>query len=207
MSGYAARLEYLAQSWREWARIGAELTERDWRRPTRCGSWQVAHLYAHHSGFPLALTAPSPADSTAASATAAEVLRGFNAPGGIAHANASEIAARAVKISADQPAAELVERFAGTGSRAIAALRSADPAQRVQWVGYVVELAEVLRIGLLETTVHLLDLQRALDQEPSVPDGALRETAQLLAEMAPAVEFIESATGRAPAEPPLPLIS
>lgn len=206
VSGYAARLDSLAESWREWARIGAELSEPEWRRPTRCESWQVAHLYAHHSGFPVALAAPALADGTTAPVSAAEVLRGFNSFGGIAHAHAPAIAQRAVKVSIERPTHELVERFAVTGARTIAALRIADPPQPVQWAGHVVTLAELLRIGLLEATVHLLDLQRALEREPRVPDGALRETALLLAEVAPAVQFIESATGRTPAAPPLPVI-
>jgi hypothetical protein len=52
------------------------------------------------------------------------------------------------------------------------------------------------RIVLLEATVHLLDVQRALDHPPLVPSPALKDTAQLVAEVAPAVEFIEAATGR-----------
>lgn len=46
---------------------------------------------------------------------------------------------------------------------------------------------------LLEATVHLLDVQRALGCPPAVPPQALNDTAQLLAELAPAVEFIEAA--------------
>lgn len=206
MSAYTTRVDALDRTWHEWARIGAGLTEQDWRRPTRCESWQVAHLYAHHSSFPVVLATPVAADSKTVPVTAAEALCGFNAPGGVAHTNASAVAERAVATSAAHPPTELVERFARTGPRTIEALRTADPAQPLPWVGNVLPLAEVLRIALLEATVHLLDLQRALDREPSIPDLALRETALLLAELAPAVQFIESATGRAPAAPPLPVI-
>jgi hypothetical protein len=111
-----------------------------------------------------------------------------------------------VAVSAQHPPTELVERFAVAGPRTIDTLRSTDPAQPFPWVGYVLTLAEQLRIALLEVPVHLLDLQRALHREPSIPDIALRETALLLAELVPAVPFIESATGRAPAAPPLPVI-
>ena len=206
MSSYAERVDALEQTWAEWARIGSELTEPDWRRPTRCAPWQVAQLYAHHSSFPVVLVSPATTDETAAPVDAAEVLRGFNAPGGEAHTRAATVANRAAKVSAEHSPAELVDRFATNGPRAIAALRAADPAQPVPWVDNVVPLAEVVRIALLEATVHLLDLERALDRMPTVPDIALRETACLLAEIAPAVEFIESAAGRAPAAPPLPVI-
>lgn len=206
MSSYTARVDALEQTWSECARIGRELTEPDSRRPTRCVPWQVAQLYAHHSSFPLVLVSPIATDERVAPVDAAHVLRGFNAPGGEAHTMASAVAERAATVSAEHPPAELVERFAGTGQRAIAALRAADPVQPMPWVDDVVTLAEVLRIALLEATVHLLDLQRALDRTPDVPAAALRETALLLAEIAPAVEFIESATGRTPAAPPLPVI-
>jgi uncharacterized protein (TIGR03083 family) len=196
----------LAQAWSQWARIGAELTAQDWRRPTRCEPWHIAHLYAHHAMFPGVLAAPPRADVKAVPVDAALVLRGFNAPGGIAHAQAPAIAERALSKAVQHSPAELVERFAVTGPRAIAALRASDPAGPVAWVNYVVTLAEVVRIALLEATVHLLDVQRALDRRPDVSDIALRETALLLAETAPAVEFIESASGRAPAAPPLPVI-
>lgn len=206
VSSYADRVDALQETWHEWARIGAELTEADWHRPTRCAPWEVAQLYAHYSSFPRALAALAASDERTAPVTAADVLRGFNAPGGEAHTMASAVADRAAKISADNTRAELVERFAVNGPETIAALREADPTQAVPWVGYVVTLAEVLRIALLEATVHLLDLQRALDQPPTVPETALQDTVSLLAAIAPAVEFIESATGRAPATTPLPVI-
>jgi uncharacterized protein (TIGR03083 family) len=207
MRVYTARVDGLAQTWQEWARIGGELTEQDWRRPTRCESWQVAHLYAHHSAFPVVLAAPASSVATeTAPVTAVEVLRGFNAPGGVAHANAPRVADRAITESAAHPSAELVARFASTAPTTIAALRDADPAQPVPWASYVVTLAEALRIALLEATVHLLDLQRALGRAPTVPEVAVRETALLLAELAPPIEFIESATGRAASAPPLPVI-
>lgn len=81
------------------------------------------------------------------------------------------------------------------------------PASVVAWpaTDAVVRLGEGLRIVLMEATVHLLDVVRALDIEPDVPEPALRETAHLLAELAPGVELIESATGRS-ADHPLPVL-
>ena len=59
-------------------------------------------------------------------------------------------------------------------------------------------LDEAVSIGILEATVHLLDLRHALDQPPEVPAEGLAHTGRVLLEMAPAVEFIEAATGRRP---------
>ena len=64
---------------------------------------------------------------------------------------------------------------------------------------------ETLRIVLMEATVHLLDLQRALELAPDVPAAALGSTVRLLAEVTPAVELIEAATGRS-ATSPLPVL-
>ena len=61
----------------------------------------------------------------------------------------------------------------------------------------VLHLDEAVSIGILEATVHLLDLQRALGQDPTVPPGGLTHTAAVLAQIAPPVDFIEAASGRA----------
>jgi hypothetical protein len=68
-----------------------------------------------------------------------------------------------------------------------------------------VTLVEALRIVVMETTVHLLDVQRALAYPPVVPPQALQDTVQLLAHLVPAVEFIEAATGRS-TQSPLPVL-
>ncbi|MGH3975580.1 MAG: hypothetical protein ACRDS9_19950 [Pseudonocardiaceae bacterium] len=64
---------------------------------------------------------------------------------------------------------------------------------------------QALRIVVLEATVHLLDVRRAVGHPPVVPPPALKDTAQLLAEVAPAVELIEAATGRS-THSPLPVL-
>jgi hypothetical protein len=64
----------------------------------------------------------------------------------------------------------------------------------------VLRLDEVVSIGILEATVHLLDLHRALGLPPEVPADGLAHTAAVLAAMAPPVDLIEAATGRRPAE-------
>jgi len=64
----------------------------------------------------------------------------------------------------------------------------------------VLRLDEAVSIGIVEATVHLLDLQRALGQPPNVPADGLAHTTAVLAEMAPPVDFIEAATGRSAAD-------
>jgi hypothetical protein len=61
----------------------------------------------------------------------------------------------------------------------------------------MITLREALRTVVLEATVHLLDVPRAIGHPPDAPPLAVEDTAQLLAELASAVEFIEAATGRA----------
>lgn len=93
------------------------------------------------------------------------------------------------------------------GPRALQRLRQAEATTVVPWPlsGAVITLVEALRIVLMEATVHLLDLQRALGHPPVVPTPALQDTVQLLAELAPAVELIEAATGRS-THSPLPVL-
>jgi len=61
----------------------------------------------------------------------------------------------------------------------------------------VLPLAEAVSIGILEATIHLLDVQRALGQTPDVPASGLDHSAEVLARIAPPIDFIEAATGRA----------
>lgn len=202
------RLDALQETWRVWAQLGADLTDEQWSRPTRCPGWDVAAVYAHHSEFPHALSAPPPMSTGGGDAvTAVEVLRRYNIPNGVAHTMAQLVADRAVSAAGQHTRRELIERFAVHGPRALHQLRRAEAATLVPWPasGAVVTLSEGLRIVTMEATVHLLDVQRALDQRPLVPIAALRDTTQLLVELAPAVEFIEAATGRS-MQSPLPLL-
>ncbi len=67
----------------------------------------------------------------------------------------------------------------------------------VEYFGRVLlRLDEAVSIGILEATVHLLDLQRALGQTADVPVEGLTHTAAVLVQMTPPVDFIEAATGR-----------
>lgn len=207
---YSSRVEALGSTWQAWGSIGASLTESQWSTGTRCPGWDVACLYAHHSRVPWrwSVWPPRKPERTSSSPlTAVEVLRSYNSPGGVAGTAAPAVSAAAAAEAAQHARAEFVERFTVLGPTVIGQLRTAEPdyvmAQPAVDAGMT--LREVLRIVLMEATVHLLDVQRALDLDPAVPAAALAETRSLLAEVAPAVELIEAATGRS-TESPFPVV-
>ena len=206
---YLVRLAALEQIWQVWAQLGADLTEQQWSTGTRCPGWDVAAVYAHYSVFPLMMSTapPVPDGPIGEPLTAVEIVRQFNAPGGAAHTMAETVANGAVSEATAHTRRELVDRFSVHGPRALQWLRQAEATTVVPWPvsGAFIRLVEALRIALMEATVHLLDVQRALDQPPVVPAPALRDTVQLLAELAPAVELIEAATGRS-THSPLPVL-
>ncbi|MGC7096237.1 maleylpyruvate isomerase N-terminal domain-containing protein [Amycolatopsis lurida] len=205
---FHGRVDALARTWQVWAELGEGLTEAQWGLPSRCPGWDVAALYAHHSAMPRDLhAAGTPAgEPEGAVLTAAAALRRFNSEGGLAATAGPEVADEAVADAAATSRRALVERFTVLGPPVLDRLRAAGPDLRAVWrPGVVLPLAEAVRIVLLEATVHLLDVRRALGQAPDAPADALADTAALLAEMAPPVELIEAAAGRS-AVSPLPVL-
>ena len=204
------RLDTLGELWSVWAQCGRAMTGEQWARPTRLGTWEVRSLYAHAGSWPFAYL---PAlvgqvrDAEPTHATAAALLRAFNAPDGVAHGMRDWVADGARKDAAKYSDAELVAQFAEAGPRAITTARGLGPAVAVDYFGQaILRLDEAVSIGVMEATVHLLDLLHALGRPPDVPAGGLAHTAELLAEMAPPVDFIEAATGRGAAAP-FPVLS
>ena len=206
---YLARLDTLEQAWQVWIDLGKNLTDEQWSTATRCPGWDVAALYAHCSVWPLSMNTPLPEveGPVGQLLTAADILKRFNAPGGIAHSMAETVADGVVADAAAHTRSELLDRFTVHGSRALQTFRQTEATVVVPWPvsGDLVTLVEALRIVMLETTVHLLDVQRALGHPPDVPPQALQDTVQLLAQLAPAVEFIEAASGRS-THSPLPVL-
>ena len=202
---YPDRLDALEQTWQAWSQLGGSLRTPQWSAASRCPGWDVACLYAHHSQFLLALGTPTPPapEVPGQPQSAVQVLRAFNDPGGVADAAAPAVADQAARDAAQHEPAELAERFAKLGPAAIRLLRTASPDLVVPWppAPSGVLLGEGLRIILMEATVHLLDVQRALGQPPALPGTALAHTASLLAEVAQGVELIEAATGRSATSP------
>jgi uncharacterized protein (TIGR03083 family) len=194
--------------WRRWAEVGATLSEQQWSQPTRCDGWDIAALYAHVSMFPRALIEPPPApDETSGDpVTAVDILRGFNAPGGVAHHLATQVAQAAVATARNLTPATLVAVYAD-GPRATTALRHREPTSLVAWPGSggPTTWIEALRIVLMESVVHLLDVLDALGRAPQLPGAALDETTHLLAELADPVRLIDAATGRS-ADSPFPVL-
>jgi uncharacterized protein (TIGR03083 family) len=210
-AGFVETLDAIAATWDGWIEVGRPLADERWRAPTRCPGWDVAAVYAHVSVFPTALAGPVPqvpADAgDIARMTAVDILRGFNQPGGVAETMADTVADAAVQDAATHTRDTVISRFSRDGREALARIRTADPATSIPWPGSrrLTTLAEALRIVLMESVVHLLDVLRALDLPPRIPDPALRGTVQLLSELASAVDFVEAATGRS-ATSPLPVL-
>jgi uncharacterized protein (TIGR03083 family) len=192
------RLTTLDALWSVWAEHGQAMTDEQWRRPTRLGDWDVRSLYAHAGSWPfgLSMLIDRVRDTEPTHATAAALLRDFNAPDGIANSTRDKVAAGAREDAARYSTAQMVEQFAGTGPRAIATARQLGPVVVDYFGRALLRLDEAVSIGILEATVHLLDLQRALGQPPDVPVEGLTHTAAVLVQMAPPVDFIEAATGR-----------
>ncbi|MDF0528702.1 maleylpyruvate isomerase N-terminal domain-containing protein [Tsukamurella sp. 8F] len=206
---FERRVVALADVWTLWTEVGRSLG-RLWHAPTRCTGWDVAAVYAHVAGFPalLARGLPSTDGQATPPTTAAGILRGFNSFNGPAEQMAASVADAAVgRAGAVGDPGELVQPFADDGPRAIATLRAADAETLVPWpaAGTSIRLVEAVRIILMESVVHLLDVLDAVGMSPAVADDALQETAALLAEVADPIAFIEAATGRAD-HSPLPVI-
>jgi uncharacterized protein (TIGR03083 family) len=202
-----ARCDALAELWDTWATTVATLPDDSWFAVTRLPGWDVTALVAHHSLFPHAIEslASRPVDGPATIESAAALLRRFNEPDGAATRLSGTVADQARDVASNVSHDELAARFRDGGPRAIAAARDAGPIV-VDYFGHAtLPLAEALWLALLEATVHLLDLQRAIGRAPDVPEAGLRATATLLAQVPEAVAFVEAATGRT-GSMPLPFI-
>ncbi|GII23855.1 hypothetical protein Pme01_34520 [Planosporangium mesophilum] len=177
------------------------MTDEQWARPTRLGDWDVRSLYAHLGGwvFGFSMLVGQVRDVDPTHHTAAALLREFNRPDGLATSRADKVAAGAREDAAAYSTAQMIETFATVGPTAIATARRLGPVV-IDYFGHaMLRLDEAVSIGIVEATVHLLDLQQALGAPPEVPAAGLAHTAAVLAETAPPVDFIEAATGRSAA--------
>jgi uncharacterized protein (TIGR03083 family) len=196
------RLTTLELLWAAWEQQGRALSAEQWQQPTRLGDWTVRMLYAHAAGWPVGFShlVGQVREVAPTHASAAGLLGDFNRPGGIATSQADLVAAAAREHAATYTPAQLIEQFAVTGPQAIATAWQLGPVV-VDYFGLaMLLLEEAVSIGILEATVHLLDLQRALGVPPHVPQTGLEHTVGLLAKMTPPVDFIELATGRSEVE-------
>jgi uncharacterized protein (TIGR03083 family) len=196
------RLATLGLLWSVWKRHGENLTGEQWARPTRLGTWDVRSLYTHAAAWPLGFSKllGSLQDVAPKHPTAAALLREFNSPDGFARRGAGQVEAGARQDAATYSLVQIIDQFASTGPQAIAEARQLGPVVVDYFGRAMLPLEEAASIGILEATVHLLDLRHALDLPPDVPAGGLEHTTAVLAEMAPPVDFIEVATGRSTVE-------
>jgi uncharacterized protein (TIGR03083 family) len=193
------RLATLDGLYSVWATIGRNLTDADWARPTRLEDWDVRSLWAHAAGWPFGFSILIGRVTEAAPThrTAADLLAEFNAPAGIANTTRDRVAESGREDAASYTTHQMVDQFTTAGPAAIAAARELG-AVTVDYFGRaVLRLEEAVSIGIVEATIHLLDVQRALGRTPSIPTDGLRHTASVLAQIAPPIDFIEAATGRA----------
>lgn len=193
------RLAALGELWAAWATAGAGLTDDDWQRTTRLDGWDLRALWAHAAGWPFgfSMLVGRVTDAAPTHADAAALLREFNEPAGIANTGREQVAGAARDDAAKYTTEQLVGQFAVTGPEAIAIARELGPVTVDYFGRAVLTLAEAVSIGVVEATVHLLDVQRALGRTPQVPEAGLAHTAEVIAQIAPPVDFIEAATGRA----------
>jgi uncharacterized protein (TIGR03083 family) len=196
----------LADAWERWARRCATLTPEEWSTPTRCSGWDVAALLAHVCPDPAMFDRLNAAivDGPAAVTDAAEMLRRFNKPDGIAHTSADSLAEQAV---ADAQA--LTPETAASRFTECARILRATPMSDHAVIGYPTvgstTLAVVAEAALMESTVHLLDLADAVGGiEPS--NEALTATRDLLIAVPDATAAVEVLAGRKPPGAAVPTI-
>jgi hypothetical protein len=143
-------------------------------------------------------------DEPAAVTDAAEMLRRFNAPGGIAHTSADGIAERATSDATTLTPDDAVTRFTEC-----AEILRATPMSKETVISYPIvgttTLAVVAEIALMEATVHLLDLDDAVGGvQPS--HQALAATRDLLISVPDPIAAIEVLAGRADPSTAVPAI-
>jgi hypothetical protein len=203
-----SRVETLGSLWQAWAVQGEALTAEQWAAPTRLAPWDVRALFAHASAWPrwLSYIVTQERDTPPTHASAAALLRDFNLPDGAANVARQATADKAVADAGKYTTAEMIASYTEVGPLALNAARDLGSVV-VNYLGMAnLHLDEALSIGILEATVHMLDLQRALELPPSVPADGLALTTAVLTEIADPVAFIEAATGRT-TDPVLPVLT
>ncbi|WP_040816160.1 maleylpyruvate isomerase N-terminal domain-containing protein [Nocardia concava] len=196
----------LEQVWQAWARRVPALTEDEWAAPTRLPGWSVRDLLAHVAPGPSVLDhlrGPHVAEPLVVDGP--DMLRRFNLPGGAAHTMAADVAERARQEAVAGPAT-VIDYFLTNGPVMLALLSEAEPAAGIAHpVLGSVSFRALAEVGVVEATVHLLDLIAAIGGPPP-PEAALRRSVEILAAVPPSTAFIEAVTGRGPAEAVVPIL-
>jgi uncharacterized protein (TIGR03083 family) len=208
VDAFSERCSDLAETWRWWATTVTRLDAPTWRLETRLPGWDVAALVAHASLLVRGLgwLSSQPLDTEPAVRSAHDMLRGFNAPGGVATTFADGIAEMARRQAASMTPDELVALFAVTAPEVVAALEQTGPIVIEYFGNGTFPIVEAMSIAVLEAVVHGLDLCAAVDASiASIPQSPTQHTVGLLASMAEPESFIEAATGRR-STPVLPVL-
>jgi hypothetical protein len=182
-----------ADSWERWARRHAELTPQQWSTATRCTPWDCEGWWLVCAPTDRCSTCSTPRrpTDTAAVAGAAEMLRGFNAPGGIARTSAGSIAERTKAAATTLTPGVAVTRF----TECAEILRATTMSNEVViWcpVAGSTTLAAIAEVALMEATVHLLDLADAVGgvQAPKTALGATRDLLVVVPDPWAAIEIL-----------------
>ena len=182
------------------------LSPEEWSTPTRCSGWDVAALLAHvcPDSAMFARLGGAIVDGPAAVTDAAEMLRRFNEPDGIAHTTADSLAEQAVSDAAALTPDVAAARFSECARILRATPMSDDTVIAYPTVGSTT-LAVIAETALMEATVHMLDLAAAVGGiEPSAQ--ALSATRDLLIAVPDATAAIEVLAGRADPAAAVPAI-
>jgi len=196
----------LADAWERWARRCAELTADEWSTPTRCDGWDVRALVAHVCPDPTMFDILNDAvvDGQPAVTDAAELLRRFNKPDGVAHTSADSLAEQAVADAANLTSDDAVTRFIDSARILRATPMPAATVITYPTVGSTT-LAVIAETALMESTVHLLDLADAVGGVEPSPE-AVAATRDLLIAVPDATAAVEVLAGRIPATSAVPAI-
>jgi uncharacterized protein (TIGR03083 family) len=195
----SSRCALLGEGWRWWATTLEVMDDEAWSRSTRLERWDVAALVAHHSLLVTGVgyLAMHPVGGPPATATAGDMLRRFNEPGGIATTSAPVVEEMARQRATTASREDLTAKFLVEAPAVVTSARNAGPIVVDYFGNGTFPLAEAVAIAIMESVVHGLDLADAIGvASADIPAGLLRFTTGLLAGLPDPVDFVEAATGR-----------
>ncbi|WP_241387471.1 maleylpyruvate isomerase N-terminal domain-containing protein [Rhodococcus sp. CH91] len=187
----------LIRLWRMWAERAAELSGTQWTTQTRLPGWTVRDIYVHVTpDVMIAMLAAPTVEGDAKVASAAEMLRVFNADPVAAEPMHAQLAEMVRQAAADVDRRTLATRF---GSEFPAAFEQLAGSSRADVISHPVlesvTLGAFLDMAILETTVHWLDVVDAVGG-PQPEQEALERARDILAAVPDPLAFVEAASGR-----------
>ncbi|MFK0114188.1 maleylpyruvate isomerase family mycothiol-dependent enzyme [Streptomyces sp. NPDC091217] len=190
------RSALLAELWHAWLSYGRKIGPDAWEQHSGIGEWSVKELFGHVARQigvleDMLRRATSRTAAAVDFPTAADYFANFRDW----REEASALSARtAVVYAVDHSTAHMIAEFERAGD--VVALLSESLDQVLPTPFGTATARGYLTTRVVEATVHLVDLQRALGLAEHVPERASEVTALLLLEMCPRQAFIDAATGR-----------